>query len=120
GTTGNFLVISPALGVADFPSLVSMIKADPGKYNYGTPGVGSIHHLNLEVLASRLGLKMTQIPYRGGSEVMPALLSGDVQLALQALPSVASFARDGRLKILAVAMARRSKLAPDVPTMEEL
>jgi len=120
GETHNFLVVNPVLGIADFPSLVAAIKADPQKFNYGTPGVGSIHHLTMEVMAKRLGLKLTQIPYRGGSEVAPALLSGNVQLAIQALPSVRAFAQEGKLKILAVISAKRSKFLPDVPTLEEL
>lgn len=119
GVSGNFLVVNPALRVSDFAALATLIKAHPGKYNYGTPGVGSIHHLTLEVMASRLGLKMTNIPFRGGSEVVPALLTGTVHLGLQALPSVRSFAQDGKLTILAVASAKRSKLAPDIPAMEE-
>jgi tripartite-type tricarboxylate transporter receptor subunit TctC len=120
GTTGNFVVINPEIGVSDFPALVNLIKSNPGKYNYGTPGVGSIHHLTVEVLKSRLDLKLTQIPYRGGSEVIPALLSNNVQLAIQAMPSVASFVQQGKLKVLGVVMAQRSKLAPDVPTLQEL
>jgi tripartite-type tricarboxylate transporter receptor subunit TctC len=120
GTTGNFLVISPELGVSSFPELVALIKSSPNKYNYGIPGIGSIHHLTFEVLQSRLGLKLTQIPYKGGSEVIPALLSGQVQLAIQAMPSVAALAQEGKLKILAVTMAKRSRLAPNIATLEEL
>jgi tripartite-type tricarboxylate transporter receptor subunit TctC len=70
-------------------------------------------------MASRLGLKMTHIPFRGGSEFIAALLAGTVDLGVQALPTVRALARDGKLKILAVASAKRSKLAPDLPTMEE-
>ena len=120
GEAGNFLLVNPALGASDFRSLVAMIKASPGKYNYGTPGAGSIHHLTIEVVARRLELKLTHIPFRGGSEAVSALLSGTVDLGLQALPSIAAFAREGKLKILAVASAKRSKFAPDIPTMEEL
>lgn len=119
GTTGNVLVVSTALGVSDFPSLVALLKANPGKYNYGTPGVGSLHHLTVEALKSRLALDITQIPYKGGSEVIPALLAGNVQLAVQALPAVGSLSKEGRLKVLAMATAKRSALAPDVPTMGE-
>src|SRR6202035_2471612 len=54
GTNGNVLVVSAALGVKDFAGLVALLKANPGKYNYGTPGVGSLHHLTLEALKSRL------------------------------------------------------------------
>lgn len=120
GTSGNFLVINPALGVTDFPGLIALIKANPGKFNYGTPGVGTIHHMTLEVLKSRLKLQVTQIPYRGGSEVIPAVLAGNAHFALQALPAVGALAKEGRLNIVAVALAQRSRLAPNVPTMEEL
>lgn len=119
GTTGNVLVVSTSLGVADFPALVALLKANPGKYNYGTPGVGSLHHLTIEALKSRLGVQITQVPYKGGSEVIPALLAGNVQLAVQARPAVGSLSKEGRLKILAVATAKRSALAPEIPTIEE-
>jgi tripartite-type tricarboxylate transporter receptor subunit TctC len=120
GTAGNFLVVSSDLGIANFQDLVAQIKANPSKFNYGTPGVGSIHQLTFEALKARLGLKMIHVPYKGGGEVIPALLSNQVQLALQALPSITAFAEQGKLKILAVTMAERSKFRPDVPTLEEL
>jgi tripartite-type tricarboxylate transporter receptor subunit TctC len=119
GTTGNVLVVSNTLGVEDFPGLVALLKANPGKYNYGTPGVGSLHHLTLEAFKSRLGLEITQVPYKGGSEVIPALVAGHVQLAVQALPAVSSLSKEGRVKVLAMVTAKRSGLAPEVPTIEE-
>jgi tripartite-type tricarboxylate transporter receptor subunit TctC len=119
GTTFNVLVVSAALGVADFPGLVALLKANPGKYNYGTPGIGTIHHLTMEALRNRLTLKITQVPYKGGSEVIPALLAGNVQLAVQALPAVGSLSKEGRLKILAMVTAKRSALAPEIPAIEE-
>ena len=119
GTTGNVLVVNAALGVEDFPGLIKLLKDNPSKYDYGTPGVGSLHHLTLEALTRRLDLKVTHIPYKGGGEVIPALLAGNVQFALQALPAVGSFAKEGKLKILAIATAKRSTLAPDIPTIEE-
>jgi tripartite-type tricarboxylate transporter receptor subunit TctC len=119
GTAGNVLVVNSALGVADFPALVALLKANPGKYNYGTPGVGTLHHLTMEALKNRLGLEITQVPYKGGGEVIPALLTGSVQLAVQALPSVGSLSKEGRLKILAIITAKRSALAPDIPAIEE-
>jgi tripartite-type tricarboxylate transporter receptor subunit TctC len=120
GTTGNVLVVGTSLGVEDFKGLIALLKANPGKYYYGTPGVGSLHHLTVEALKNRLGLQITSVPYKGGSEVIPAILANDVQLAVQAMPSVSAFAKEGKLKILAMATAKRSKLTPEIPTMEEL
>jgi tripartite-type tricarboxylate transporter receptor subunit TctC len=119
GTTGNFLVVGADLGVATFPQLLALIKTNPDKYFYGTPGVGTIHHLTFEVLKSRMGLKLTQVPYRGGSEVIPALLGGQVSLAIQAMPSIAALVQQGRLKTLGITMRQRSRFAPEVPTLEE-
>ncbi len=119
GTTGNFLVVTPDLKVANFKELVALLKANPGKYFYGTPGVGSLHHLTFEALNSKLDLKLTQVPYKGGSEVVPALLSGQVSLAIQAMPSIKALAEQGKLKVLGITMNRRLKFAPDVPTLQE-
>jgi tripartite-type tricarboxylate transporter receptor subunit TctC len=119
GTTGNVLVVNSDLGVDSFPALIKLLKDNPGKYNYGTPGVGSLHHLTIAALTRKLGLDVTHVPYKGGSEVIPALLAGNVQFALQALPAVGSFAKEGKLKILAMATAKRSPLAPNIPTIEE-
>jgi tripartite-type tricarboxylate transporter receptor subunit TctC len=88
--------------------------------NYGSSGVGSIHHLSTESLKAALGLTIVHIPYKGTGQSIPALVSGDVALAYAALPSIAAHVKSGKVKVLAVSTAKRSPTAPDVPTVAEL
>lgn len=119
-TTGNFLVVSASMPVAGFKDFAELVRTKPDAYNYGIPGVGSLHHLIMEVLLQRLGGRLTQIPFKGGGEVGFALANGQVQVAMQALAGIAARVKEGKVRILAVATAQRSPLAPDVPTMQEL
>jgi len=116
----NFLFVHSNLKVNNLGELISMAKANPGKLNYGTPGIGSIHHLTVESLKARAGIQIEHVPYKGAGEVVPAMLSGQITLALQALPAIAGQVKQGNFRILAVALAQRSDLAPEVPTFAEL
>ena len=104
----------------DFGELVALARAKPGVLNYGSSGVGSIHHLSMESLKSALGLEIVHIPYKGTGQSIPALVSGDVTIAYSAMPSIAAHVKAGRVKVLAVSTAKRSPTAPDVPTVAEL
>jgi len=119
-TANLFLVANQSVPVKDFGELVQLARAKPGVLNYGSSGVGSIHHLSMEVLKSALGLNIVHIPYKGTGQSIPALVSGDVALAYAALPSIAAHVKAGRVKLLAVSTAGRSPTAPDVPTVAEL
>jgi tripartite-type tricarboxylate transporter receptor subunit TctC len=119
-TANLFLVANQAVPVKDFAELVALARAKPGILNYGSSGVGSIHHLSMESLKSALGLSIVHIPYKGTGQSIPALVAGDVSLAYAALPSIAAHVKSGRVKVLAVSTARRSPTAPDVPTVAEL
>jgi tripartite-type tricarboxylate transporter receptor subunit TctC len=119
-TANLFLVANQSVPVKDFGELVVLARAKPGVLNYGSSGVGSIHHLSMEVLKSSLGLAIVHIPYKGTGQSIPALVSGDVSLAYSAMPSIAAHVKSGRVKVLAVSTAGRSPTAPDVPTVAEL
>ncbi len=120
GTANLFLVANQSVPVKDFAELVALARAKPGVLNYGSSGVGSIHHLSMEALKSALGVAIVHIPYKGTGQSIPALVSGDVALAYSAMPSIAAHAKAGRVKVLAVSTAKRSPTAPDVPTIAEL
>ena len=77
------------------------MKANPGKYNIGSSGVGSIHHISLEALKTGLGLQISHIPYKGTGEAVPALLGGHVQMLFSAYPSLAGAAGTKRITLLA-------------------
>jgi tripartite-type tricarboxylate transporter receptor subunit TctC len=120
GVANLFLVANQAVPVKDFGELVALARDRPGILNYGSSGVGSIHHLSMESLKAALGLSIVHIPYKGTGQSIPALVSGDVALAYAAMPSIAAHVKSGRVKVLAVSTAKRSPSAPDVPTVAEL
>ena len=119
-TANLFLVANAAVPVKDFGELVALARAKPGVLNYGSSGVGSIHHLSMEALKSALGLEIVHVPYKGTGQSIPALVGGDVTIAYSAMPSIAAHVKAGRVKVLAVSTVKRSTSAPDVPTVAEL
>jgi tripartite-type tricarboxylate transporter receptor subunit TctC len=119
GTSVLFLVAHASVPANSFPELVALLRANPGKYNYGSSGNGSIHHLATEALKAALGLDIVHVPYKGTGQVVPALLGGQVSLLFSALPSIDAQAKAGRVKLLAASTAQRSPEAPAVPTIAE-
>jgi tripartite-type tricarboxylate transporter receptor subunit TctC len=99
---------------------VRYAKANPGKLNYASSGNGSVAHLSMELLKSKLGLFMTHIPYRGAGPALTDLISGQVQVTWNNLTSNLSMIQNGKLRALVVASPERSALLPDVPTFGEL
>ncbi len=115
-----FLVANSSVEANSLAELIRLAKAKPGQLNYGSAGSGSIHHLTMESLKAALGLDVVHVPYKGAAQAVPALVSGQVALTISALPSLAPHVKAGKAKILAVSSARRSALAPEVPTIAEL
>jgi tripartite-type tricarboxylate transporter receptor subunit TctC len=115
-----FLAVHPTLPVSSFEDFVKLVKASPGKYSYGSSGVGSIHHLTTEAMKSALGLDLLHVPFKGTGQSVPALVSNQVSAVFSAMPSLAGFAQQGKVKLLAVNSAKRSPLAPELPTIAEL
>lgn len=115
-----FLAVHPSMPVSTFEDFVKLVKANPGKYSYGSSGVGSIHHLTTEAMKAALGLDLLHVPFKGTGQSIPALVSNQVNCAFSAMPSLAGFVQQGKLKLLAVNSAKRSPLAPELPTIAEL
>jgi len=115
-----FLAVHPSMPVSNFEDFVKLVKANPGKYTYGSSGVGSIHHLTTEAMKAALGLDLLHVPFKGTGQSIPALVSNQVNCAFSAMPSLAGFVQQGKLRLLAVNSAKRSPLAPDLPTIAEL
>jgi tripartite-type tricarboxylate transporter receptor subunit TctC len=120
GTSTLFLCLHPSVPANSFQELVAYVKKNPGKVNYGSSGVGSIHHLATEALKSALGLDITHVPYKGMGQAVPALVSGEVTMLYSALPAIESYIKAGKLKYVAVSTSKRAPQAPDVPTVAEL
>ena len=118
--TGPMLVTvaadSPYKTIQD---LVSAAKAQPGKLNYGTSGVGGINHFAAELLMGAADIKMTQVPYKGISLAITDLIGGQVQVVLSSAPSVLPHVANGRVRALAVTTSQRSPVVPSLPSTEQ-
>jgi tripartite-type tricarboxylate transporter receptor subunit TctC len=115
----NVLFVRPDSGIASIADLVAKAKAEPDRFNYASPGVGTKSHLTGELLKLRAGIKIQHIPYRGGGPATQALVAGTVQLGSVALAPVEPLIKAGTVKALAVTGATRWYSLPDVPTMIE-
>ena len=114
-----FLAVHPSVKANSFQELITEIKAAPGKFSYGSSGIGSTHHLCMAFLAASLDLQMVHVPYKGTGQSVPALVSGQVPMVLSGYPTLAAHAKDRRVKLLAINSLKRSDLAPDVPAIAE-
>jgi len=118
-TSELYLVAHPSVKADSLKELVALAKAQPGRLNYGSSGVGSIHHLATEALKTGFGIDIVHVPYKGTGQSVPALLGGQVALLYSALPSIAGQVKEGKVKVLAISTAKRSARMPDVPTVAE-
>jgi tripartite-type tricarboxylate transporter receptor subunit TctC len=119
GTSPLYLVAHPSVPANTLKELVALAKKEPGKLNYGSSGIGSIHHLATEALKAGFGIDLVHVPYKGTGQSVPALLGGQVALLYSALPSIAGHLKDGKVKMLAISSVKRSPHTPDVPTVAE-
>jgi tripartite-type tricarboxylate transporter receptor subunit TctC len=115
-----FLAVHSGVPVNSYTELAALAKAKPGTLNYGSAGSGSIHHLSMESLKAMAGLDIVHVPYKGAAQAVPALVGEQVTVVFAALPSLAPHVKSGKAKILAVSNGKRTRLAPDVPSLNEL
>jgi len=114
------VVVNAQLGVNDVKALLARVKAEPGKWTFGSAGTGGISHLALELFKRETGTDILHVPYRGAAPATNDLIANTVQMALLDLPVLLPHIRSGAVKPLAVTSDTRAKLLPDVPTMREL
>jgi len=114
-----FLAAHPKLQVGTMKEFVAHVKARPGQLNYGSSGVGSVHHLAMEALKASLQLNMAHVPFKGAGESVPALFGGHVEVLFAAYPSLSGAAESGRIKLLATSGAQRWPQAPNVPPVAD-
>ncbi len=117
--TYQILVSNPKLPVTTVMELIALAKAQPGKLNYGSTGMGSSPHLVGELLRLVTGINVAHIPYKGDVLLQPALISGQIQFAILPPNAVLQHIKSGRLRGLAVTGNTRAAIAPDLPTMVE-
>jgi tripartite-type tricarboxylate transporter receptor subunit TctC len=118
-TQPNVLVVSNELGVSNFRDLAAVLKRDAAKLNFGSIGYGSLSHLAMAAIAMKNGVALTHVPYPGSPAAVTAVIRNDVQMAVLPAASVATQAKGGLLKMLAVTSAKRSPLLPELPTLRE-
>jgi tripartite-type tricarboxylate transporter receptor subunit TctC len=118
-TQPSALAVNARLGVNSVAELIALLKKNPGKYNFGSIGNGSLSHLAMEAIALKSGTTIVHIPYASSPQAMTALLRGDVQIVCLPAISVTPQLASGEVKILAVSTAERSALLPGIPTLKE-
>lgn len=118
-TSPSVLVANPSLPVDALQPFVNYLKKHPGTVNYGTSGNGSSPHLAAVLFESMAGVKMVNVPYRGGSQVNTDLVSGQIQISFSPILEAVPFIQSGKLKAFAVTSATRSDLLPNIPALAE-
>lgn len=118
-TSSLFLAVNAAVPAKSMAELIAYIRSKPGEVNYGSSGIGSVHHLTIEAFRQALSLNMLHVPYKGSSESVPAMVAGQVQMVVSSYSSIEQQAKAGRIRILAANTQKRSSLVPDIPAMAE-
>jgi tripartite-type tricarboxylate transporter receptor subunit TctC len=113
------LVVHPSLPAKNAGDVVRLAKSRPGQLNYGSSGNGGINHMSTELLARMARIDIVHIPYKGIAPAVTDLIAGNTQLIITSLPSAMAQLKSGRLKALGVGGAKRSSLAPELPTISE-
>jgi tripartite-type tricarboxylate transporter receptor subunit TctC len=120
GVTPTLLGVHPSVPAHDIKSLVALVKQNPGKYTYGSSGLGSILHLcgeQFKALAG--GLDIVHVPYRGSAPMMGDLVGGQISMAFDATPTALPQAQAGAIRALGAGMAERMRAMPELPTLQE-
>ena len=119
GTAPNVLVVHPSLPAKTLAEFIAYAKANPGKINYGSSGIGSPPHLSMELLRSMTGINVVHVPYKGAGPALADLLGGQVQAMCTSLAGQIGYIKSGRIRALGVTTAQRNAQLPDVPTIIE-
>jgi len=113
------LAVHPSVPAKSVAELVAVAKSKPGTLNFGSAGLGTLPHIEGELLKARAQIDISHVPYRGGGLALTGLMGGQVQILFSTLTQMLPNIQEGRVRGLAVTSADRSKLAPDIPTMVE-
>jgi len=118
-TAPYLLVAHPSFPAKDLRELIAYAKARPGRIDYASAGNGTLNHLLGVMLNQRAGLHLVHIPYRGAAAAATDVVAGQVPITFGSFPGVIPFVRSNQLKVIGVATEKRTKLAPDLPTLAE-
>jgi tripartite-type tricarboxylate transporter receptor subunit TctC len=115
----NLLSVNPRIPARSVPELIAYLKANDGKLNYGSSGIGTSSHLSVVMFALATGTKMTHIPFRSTAEEVNNMMGGQIDLAIDSMTTIWPFAQAGAVRALAVSTPQRAAAAPDLPTIGE-
>ena len=115
----NVLVVSPQLGVSSVTELIRLLRAQPGKYSYGSGGIGSSAHLSAELFKLMAAVDLLHVPYKGAVGALNAVMSGEVAMFLGNLPPAIGHIRNGKVRALGVTTLSRSAMLAEAPTLDE-
>jgi tripartite-type tricarboxylate transporter receptor subunit TctC len=119
GMAPSVLAVHPSVPAHSVADLVGIAKAEPGKIQYGSPGIGTTNHLAGELLAAMTGIRITHIPYKGTGPAITDLLGGHIAMMFAPIPAAHGNVSAGALRALGVTSLKRSSLWPDIPTVAE-
>ncbi len=119
GTIPLVMEVTPAFPAKTVPEFIAYAKANPGRINAASGGVGSPQHVAAELFDMMAGTRMVHVPYRGEGLALPDLIGGQVQVMFGVMPASLGYIRDGKLRALAVTAATRQPVLPDLPTVAE-
>ena len=115
----NVMLVNPSFPAATVPEFIAYAKANPGKINFGSAGLGSTLHMAAELFKMMAGIDMVHVAYRGGAPALTDLLGGQLQVIFSGTAETIEYIRAGKLRALAVTSAKRSPALPDIPTIAE-
>jgi tripartite-type tricarboxylate transporter receptor subunit TctC len=115
----NVMVVNPSVPAKTVPEFIAYAKANPGRLNMASSGNGSTIHVSGELFKMMTGVNMIHVPYRGGAPALTDMISGQVQVMFDNVPTSIEFIRAGKLRALAVTTATRSEVLPDLPTVAD-
>ncbi len=117
--TSSVIALHPSVPIGSVGELITYSKAHPGKLNYGSPGVGTVGHLTIELLQSMAGIRMTHVPYKGIAPATTDFLAGRLDVLQLSVPTSLPLLKAGKIKAIGVTGRKRSALLPDMPTIDE-
>ena len=119
GATPNALVVPANSSIKTMADFIAFAKANPGKLNYGSAGLGSNAHLAMEMLQAAAGIKLTHVPYKGMPPALADVAGGQIDAVLTTIPAALTYIQGGRVRAIATSGLKRSSALPDLPTIDE-
>ncbi len=115
----NVLIVHPSVPVRTAKEFIARVKASPGRFTYGSSGIGATQHMSAELFSMMTGASMLHVPYKGGAPAMADLLAGHIDFMFSVVPTAMPFIANGRVRAIALTSARRIESMPQVPTLDE-